>query len=361
MRKIFYLLLGALFVASCGEDDASTSDNEELATGSATIRLTVVDNDSRQPLAGVTVKHVLLKIAETTGSDGSVTINLDNAPRALVGLEFSHEIYDTYTTAIAIGQVQEGKTKAIDEVIGLNMKAVSYVASLNVVNDSTFLPIQGVSILGLSTGADGTNEEGTANIRLPGPGIYDLLLAHPEYDTLEFRINMPDEGGLPGETIRVDLGTLAMTIFGGFRIVPVDLSGEYDVQLISASANRGAISGPIITKAAYLNLADSEFTWSWNRSPDFAGVDFEYIYSASGAMWCYPVCFKLYYEESPYAENCYRIEVVAFMEPSWGANVKYDDRSYYTPKKKEVVIDFDFHEDWRPARGWDTHILTARE
>ena len=325
-----------------------------------TIRLTVVDDAIRQPLAGVAVKHTLLKISETTGSDGAVNINLASAPRAIVGLEFSHEIYDTYTTAVSIGEVKEGTTKEIDATVGLNMKAVNYVASLNVVDDSTFLPVQGVSILGLITGADGTNEEGAVNIRLPGPGVYDLLLAHPEYDTLTFRVNMPDEGGLPGETIRVDLGTLAMTVFGGFRIVPVDLSGEYDVQIISASAARGAISGPIITKSAYLNLADSDYTWSWNRSADFAGVDFEYIYSASGAMWCYPVCFKLYYEESPYAENCYRVEVVAFMEPQFGDNIKYDDRSYYNPKRKELVIDFDFYENWRPARGWDTHILTAR-
>ncbi|MDR0545087.1 MAG: hypothetical protein LBG30_07075 [Odoribacteraceae bacterium] len=362
MRKIFYLLLGALFVASCGEDDASTGDNEELATGSATIRLTVVDNDSRQPLAGVTVKHVLLKIAETTGSDGSVTINLDNAPRALVGLEFSHEIYDTYTTAIAIGQVQEGKTKAIDEVIGLNMKAVNYVASLNVVNDSTFLPIQGVSILGLSTGADGTNEEGAANIRLPGPGTYNLLLAHPEYDTLEFRINMPDEGGLPGETIRVDLGTLAMTIFGGFRIVPVDLAGEYDVEVVRESRGRGTIYGTIVTKSYYMTLVDADFPWA-GLAGKFGGVDFDYMFAASGwAQFVYPLCFKLIYEEASYAPGCYRVEVTSFLEPfSPTGNRTYEDLSYYNPKKKQLVINIEMFESWNSNRGWDEYALTARE
>ncbi|MDR0766696.1 MAG: hypothetical protein LBF09_07175 [Odoribacteraceae bacterium] len=365
MKKIFYLLLGgcfALFAASCGGDEVSTSDNEEFTAGSATIRLTVVDDATRQPLANVTVKHVLLKITETTGSDGVVTINLESAPRALVGLEFSHEIYDVYTTSVPIGEVKEGNNKEIEATIGMNMKAVNYVASLNVVDDSTFLPVQGVSILGLLTGADGTNEEGTVNIRLPGPGIYDLLLTHPEYDTLDFRINMPDEGGLPGETIRTDLGTLAMTLFSGFRIVPVDLSGEYDTQIIRESRGRGAITGPIITKSAYMSLPDADFTWSWNRSADFAGTDFDYVFSASAAMWVYPLCFKLHYEESPFASGCYRVEVVAFLEPfSPTGNRTYEDMSYYNPKKKQLVINIDMYESWNGNRGWDEYILTARE
>ncbi|MDR2413919.1 MAG: hypothetical protein LBD64_02915 [Odoribacteraceae bacterium] len=365
MKKIFHLILGgcfALCAISCGDDAASTGDNEEYAAGSATIRLTVVDDATRQPLAGVAVKHTLLKISETTASDGSVTINLESAPRALVGLEFSHEIYDTYTTAVSIGEVEEGTNKMIDEIVGLNMKAVNYVAALNVVDDSTYLPVQGVSILGLLTGSDGTNEEGSVNIRLPGPGIYNLRLAHPEYDTLDFRVNMPDEGGLPGETIRVDLGTLALTLFGGFRIVPVNLAGEYDVQIVRESRARGAITGLIITKSAYMSLADADFEWSWNRSADFSGTDFDYVFSASGAKWVYPLCFKLYYEEAPNAPGCYRVAVTAFLESfSPTGNHVVTEQSYYNPKKKELHIEMEFYESWLGLTGWDEYILTARE
>ncbi|MDR1274621.1 MAG: hypothetical protein LBK12_08725 [Odoribacteraceae bacterium] len=364
MKKIIYLILGGLitlFAAGCADNNGSTGDDEEYAAGSATLRLAIVDEATRQPLPGVSVKHVLLKISETTGDDGLVTIHLPRAPRALVGLEFSHEVYDTYATSIAIGEVAEGASKEVNATIGLNLKSVNYVATLNVVDDSTFFPVQGMAILGLPTGSDGTNAEGSVEIRFPGPGAYDLSLAHPDYDTLAFRVQVPDEG-LPGETIRVDLGTLAVTILGGFRVIEVNLAGEYTTQIIEASRNRGAIFGTILTKSGFMNLDPSAFEWSWDRRADFSGTDFDYAFSASGTQWCYPLCFKLYYEESPYAEGCYRVEVVAFLEPfSPSGNHSLADESYYDYKKKQLVLHFEMYESWDGTTGWDTYILTFKE
>jgi hypothetical protein len=358
MKKIFYLILGLLACAACTDDKESAGDNEEYTTGSATIRLTVVDETTRQPLPGVTVKQTLLKISETTGSDGTITINLPSAPRALVGLEFSHEIYDTYTTAIPIGEVAEGNTREVNATVGLNMKSVNYVATLNVLDDSTYLPVMGAAILGLPTGSDGTDANGSVTIRFPGPGDYALSLVHPEYDTLAFNVRMPDEG-LPGETIRVDMGTLAMTLMGGFRIIPVNLAGEFTVEIVEESRGRGAISSPIVTRSQYMSLSDSEFEWSWNRSADFSGTDFDYAFSASGTKWVYPLCFKLYYEESPHAPGCYRVEVTAFLEPfSPTGNHVVTDESYYDYKKKQLVLHFEFYESWVAQSGWDHYILT---
>ncbi|MDR1414715.1 MAG: hypothetical protein LBI96_02800 [Odoribacteraceae bacterium] len=360
MKK--YLILGCwiALLAACADDKGSAGNNEDYAAGSATIHLLAVDEATRQPLAGVAVKHLSLKIAETTDDDGLVTINLPTAPRALVGLEFSHEVYDTYTTSVAIGEVAEGTNKEINATIALGMKSVNYVASLNVLDDSTFLPVQGAAILGLLAGSDGTNEEGGVDIRLPGPGAYTLQLAHPDYDTLDFRVQVPDEG-LPGETIRVNLGTLAMTLLGGFRVIDVNLAGEYNAQIVEESRARGAIFGTIITRSQFMSLDDSSFEWSWNRSSEFSGVDFDYAFSASNAQWCYPLCFKLFYEESPYAPGCYRVEVTAFMEPfSPAGNHTVSDESYYDYKNKQLVIHIEFYESWVPLTGWDTCILTLK-
>ncbi|MDR2130141.1 MAG: hypothetical protein LBP56_03060 [Odoribacteraceae bacterium] len=365
MKKIFYLILGcsfALLAASCGEDEGAASDNEEYVAGNATLLLTVVDDATKQPIPGVTVKHVPMKIAETTSADGSVTLHLTGAPRALVGLEFTHEIYDTYTTAIAIGEVQEGKTKEVRLTVTMNMKAINYVAALNVIDDSTFLPVQGVAILGLLTGSDGTNEEGSVNIRFPGPGSYALRLAHPEYDTLDFRVQIPDAGIVPGETVRVDLGTKAMTLFGGFRIVPVNLAGNYTVQVLEESRGRGSIGGTMLSRSQFMDLAPTDFTWEWDRRADFAGVDFDYTVAASGTSWCYPLCFKVYYEESPHAPGCYRVELTAFLEPfSETGNHTFEDRSYYDYKNKQLVLHFEMYESWNGTRGWDHYVFTLQE
>ena len=80
--------------------------------------------------------------------------------------------------------------------IALNPKTVSYVINFTVLDDSTFLPITGVSILGLETGADMTDADGVATVKVPGPGDYTLGLAMTGYDTAYVSATMPDEGGL---------------------------------------------------------------------------------------------------------------------------------------------------------------------
>ena len=133
-----------------------------------------------------------MKISETTDANGKATLTFDQAPRAVANLVFSHEAYQDYTTTVAIGEVSEGSTKNVEVKIALNPKTVSYVINFTVLDDSTFLPITGVSILGLETGADMTDADGVATVKVPGPGDYTLGLAMTGYDTAYVSATMPD-------------------------------------------------------------------------------------------------------------------------------------------------------------------------
>ena len=355
----FLLWMMPLAFGACTDDDNDEITDEEYIAGAAVVNLTVVDGETDLPIAEVTLKQTALKISETTDANGKATLTFDQAPRAVANLVFSHEAYQDYTTTVAIGEVSEGSTKNVEVKIALNPKTVSYVINFTVLDDSTFLPITGVSILGLETGADITDADGVATVKVPGPGDYTLGLAMTGYDTAYVSAMMPDEG-MPGETITVDCGTVMMTVAGGFRIEEVDLS-SFTWQLDSMvvwSRDRGTIGSIILSKEQY--MAGEGYTVDWDRRSDFGTYDFDYIISASGAVdFRYPLCFKLHYEEASYAPGCYRVEVVKFLEP--GDNSVVKDESYYDYKKKKLVLRFLFHEDWCSAEDWDAYYYSAVE
>ena len=150
----FLLWMMPLAFGACTDDDNDEITDEEYIAGAAVVNLTVVDGETDLPIAEVTLKQTALKISETTDANGKATLTFDQAPRAVANLVFSHEAYQDYTTTVAIGEVSEGSTKNVEVKIALNPKTVSYVINFTVLDDSTFLPITGVSILGLETGAD---------------------------------------------------------------------------------------------------------------------------------------------------------------------------------------------------------------
>ena len=279
----FLLWMMPLAFGACTDDDNEEITDEEYIAGAAVVNLTVVDGETDLPIAAVTLKQTALKISETTDAHGKATLTFDQAPRAVANLVFSHEAYQDYTTTVAIGEVSEGSTKNVEVKIALNPKTVSYVINFTVLDDSTFLPITGVSILGLETGADMTDADGVATVKVPGPGDYTLGLAMTGYDTAYVSATMPDEG-MPGETITVDCGTVMMTVAGGFRIEEVDLSSftwQLD-SMVVLSRDRGTIGSIILSKEQY--MAGEGYTVDWDRRSDFGTYDFDYIISASGAV-----------------------------------------------------------------------------
>ena len=160
----FLLWMMPLAFGACTDDDNDEITDEEYIAGAAVVNLTVVDGETDLPIAEVTLKQTALKISETTDDNGKATLTFDQAPRAVANLVFSHEAYQDYTTTVAIGEVSEGSTKNVEVKIALNPKTVSYVINFTVLDDSTFLPITGVSILGLETGADMTDADGVATV-----------------------------------------------------------------------------------------------------------------------------------------------------------------------------------------------------
>ncbi len=364
MKKLKYLaclllMMSWAFVACTDDDDEGITD-EEYTAGAAVVNITVIDEETGLPLSDVSLKQTALKISEVTDVSGNATLEFDPAPRAISNLLLSHESYQDYTTTVAIGEVSEGTTKNVDVTIALNQKTISYVVNFTVLDDSTYLPVAGVSIMGLETGADVTDEDGVATIKLPSPGDYDLTLIMTGYDTTYLAVTMPDEG-MPGETVTVDYGTVMMKPDNGFRIEKVDLSSftwQLD-SMVVLSRDRGSIGEVILSKEQY--LAGTGITFEWDRRSEFEGIDFDYIISASGATdFRYPLCFKLHYEEASYAPGCYRVEVIKFLEPS-SSNIIRKDESYYDYREKKLVLRFLFFEGWCSAEDWDSYYYSVEE
>lgn len=368
LKYLVFLLLMSFTFCACSDDDDDEIIDDSYGVGKAVVNVTVIDEQSRLPISEVALKQTNLKISATTDENGKVTLNFDQAPRAIANLVLSHESYDSYTTTVAIGEVAEGATKTVNVTLALSQKTINYVVTFTVLDDSTFMPIANVNILGLETGADGTDDDGVANVKVPGPGEYTLALAMNNYDTAYVSATVPDEG-VPGETVKVDCGAVLMTVTGGFRIQEVDLS-DIKWQLDSMNVgtrDRGDIGTEILTKEQFVAMVDKDHAGDayWAR---FNKVDFDYAIAASGNTYLYPLIFKLHYEEATYAPGCYRVEVISFLEPFGNVNSEYagenkvdTDESYYDYKKKKLVFHFDFFESWCNAQGWDSYYYSAKE
>ena len=139
------------------------------------------------------------------------------------------------------------------------------------------------------------------------------------------------------------------------EVTNLGFEGEYTVQIVEASRSRGDIYSPVLTKEQFLNLSPTDFEWDWDRRTEFGALDFDYIFAGGGAKWVYPLYFKVHAEESPYARNCPRVEVVGFLDPS---NTISNDKSYYDPKLRQLYLHFELYESWNEGSGVDIITLT---
>lgn len=368
LKYLIFLLLMPFVISACSDDDNEGITDEEYVGGKAVVNLTVLDAQSQLPVSGVNLRQTNLKISAVTDENGKAVVELNPAPRAIANLVLSHDAYDTYTTSVAIGEIAEGATKNVNVELVLSQQTVSYVVTFTVLDDSTYLPIEGVAVLGLETGAEGTDADGVANVKVPGPGDYKFTLGIQEYDTTYVSVTVPDEG-LPGETVTVDAGTILMVVSGGFRVKEVDLSTmSWNLDSMKVeSRERGEIGTEILTKAAFLEKINRENPGDAHMAR-FNRIDFDYIIAASNKSWSYPLVFKVHYEEASYAPGCYRVEVVSFLEPFEGKDSDLPtknridtDESYYDYKKKTLVFHFDIYEAWCNTQGWDTYIYSSKE
>ncbi|MDR2413917.1 MAG: hypothetical protein LBD64_02905 [Odoribacteraceae bacterium] len=183
------------------------------------------------------------------------------------------------------------------------------------------------------------------------------LTCSKDGQTVNFEASAPDVPYRVGHVI-VTLGTDGMTAIFTVVQYQVDLTalaGEYTPRTIEKSRDsRGDFLGTVLTKEQFMNLEEADFEWAWDRRGDFGSYEFDYIVSGDGKPWVYPLLFTVHNEESPYAEGCLRVEIVAFMESS---NSIVSDQSYYDPKLREIVFYFEFYESYFDHTGWDKAIL----
>lgn len=209
----------------------------------------------------------------------------------------------------------------------------------------------------MNTGGSGsftvTTDASTWSVSSDAPS---WLTCSKDGETVNFEASAPTESYRLGH-VTVTLGTNGATATVTVVQYLIDLSvlgGEYIPQIVEASRDRGDFRGTVLTKEQYMNLTEADFEWNWDRRGDFGSFDFDYILQGGGAAWVYPLLFKVHNEESPYAEDCLRVEVVAFLDPS---NTILTDQSYYDPKLRQIVLHFELHESWNDNIGWDKVYL----